>query len=113
MSQPTVRELHNQAMAITTPTLFTDMPDDEKRSLFRQGLELERQAADRIPNARESEPTRSILYRSASWMAVHAGEPDEALRLAREGLAGFPPPSVAAELHEVIAFVEHGTMPDE
>lgn len=112
MSQPTVRELHNQAMALTTPTLYTDLTDDEKRALFRQGLDLERQAADRIPRAQESEPTRAILYRSAAWMAVHAGEPDEALRLAREGLAGFPPPSVAAELDEVIAFVEHGTVPD-
>ena len=113
MSQPTVRELHNQAMAITTPTIFTDLTDDDKRSLFRQGLELERRAADRIARAQESEPTRSILYRSAAWMAVHAGEPDEALRLAREGLAGFPPQRVQAELDEVIAFVEHGTVADE
>ena len=49
------------------------------------------------------EPSRSILYRSAAWLAVHAGDLPRARTLARTGLAGHPSTDIAAELREVLA----------
>ncbi|HSH83397.1 MAG TPA: hypothetical protein VLA19_33100, partial [Herpetosiphonaceae bacterium] len=63
----------------------------------------EAQAADLVPEGAASEPTRSILYRSAAWLALQANLPDDAVRLAEHGLAGSPPPEIAAELAEALA----------
>ena len=56
-----------------------------------------------MPDGANSEPTRSILYRSAAWLALDANLPHEAIRLAERGLAGSPPPAIAVELEEALA----------
>jgi hypothetical protein len=107
----TVRELHDQAMALSmdADVLHQMKAADADRiaAMYADALTLERQAAERISIDPAHEPTRSILYRSAAWMAVKVGDTREAARLAREGLAGFPPASVEAELHDVLSAIEH------
>lgn len=56
---------------------------DAARELFRNALQLERDAAE----FESTEPSRSILFRSAAWLALEAEEPQEAERLAACGLA--------------------------
>ena len=101
----TVRSLHDEAMALAQLALVARHSGGQERAvaLAREAFGFEAQAADLVPAGVDSEPTRSILYRSAAWLALDAKLPDEAVRLAERGLAGSPPASIAAELNEVLA----------
>lgn len=57
---------------------------DAARALYAEALPLARAAAE----AEQTEPSRAVLYRSAAWVAVAAGDPREAYRLAEAGLSG-------------------------
>ena len=59
---------------------------------------LEKQAAEQS----QTEPTRSVLYRSAATLALDCGEYREAERLVAAALAGTPPEAIANELREVL-----------
>jgi hypothetical protein len=107
-----VREHHESAMRLAQDAQIAQAEGDAERALelARDASELEAIAASMVSKDRESEPTRSILYRSAATLAYQAGDLDQALRLVAEGLAGYPPPSVQAELkalYEDITLNEH------
>lgn len=71
---------------------------EEARAHYARGLALEREAA----LAELSQPLRGILFKSAAWLAMNANLRDEALRLARLGLAEDDvPEGVRAMLQEV------------
>lgn len=71
----------------------------EARKCFAQALALERAVA----SEESTEPSRSILYRSAAWLALEAEEPREAERLGALGLSGSNVPDrVADELRAVM-----------
>ena len=101
----TIRSLHDDALALVQLALVARHSGDQERAvaLAREAFGFEAQAADLVPAGVDSEPTRSILYRSAAWLALDARLPDEAVRLAERGLTGSPPGSIAAELKEVLA----------
>ncbi len=101
----TVRSLHDEAMELAQLALVARQTGDQERAaaLTLEAFGCEAQAADLVPEGVDSEPTRSILYRSAAWLALQANLPDEAVRLAKQGLAGSPPPEIAAELEEALA----------
>jgi len=83
---------------------------EPSKQLFRSALVLEREAAEMLPATRDSEPSRSILFRSSASMAFNAGDYVTAERLVGNGLAGFPPLDVRAELqdlYEDINFMRH------
>ncbi len=108
----TVRELHNQAMQLAQQALLARQSGDFERAeiLARQALPIEVQAAERITKTLESEPTRSILYRSAASLAYQSNDFAKAQRLVAEGLAGNPPPRVEQELKDLfeqINFANH------
>jgi hypothetical protein len=70
----------------------------------------EAQAAELIPEGKSSEPTRSILYRSAASLAYQCKEFSIAVRLIAKGLSGFPTPQIEQELkdlYEQISFEDH------
>jgi hypothetical protein len=82
-----VNELHEQAM-----------------KLAEQAVALNRGAADREEQAAfgaEDEPTRSVLYRSAAWLALAADQPARAARLAQEGQRPETPAEILIELQDV------------
>ena len=90
-STDSVQNLHDAAMQVAHAA----------RDLNRQAAELETTAAMKIERIQENEPTRSILYRSAAWLWLRGDSPDRAEDCADEGLRGFPPPSIEAQLREV------------
>jgi hypothetical protein len=67
------------------------------RQLFQEALRKESQAASFVSEAPSSEPSRSLLYRSAASLAVDCGEFQEAQRLITEGLSRNTPLKIAQE----------------
>jgi hypothetical protein len=98
-----VRELHDKAMQLAQLALIArhDQEWEEAKSLARQSYEYEAQAAELIPKDKSSEPTRSILYRSAASLAYQCEEFGIAQRLIAKGLSGYPPPQIEQELKEL------------
>src|SRR6478672_4264795 len=114
----TVRELHDRAMKLSDRSLMArHIGDKEGATDFaRQALEFERKAAIQLSRDLEFEPTRSILFRSAATLAFDAEDYAEAARLTCEGILGYPPPEVRAELYELlerIRFAENAGFKDE
>lgn len=70
---------------------------DAAVQLFVQAFNLEFEAA----NLATKEPSRSVFFRSAATLALHARLYREAERAIALGLAGDPPPEIAEELREV------------
>ena len=68
--------------------------DAAAQPIYEQALALARGAAE----SEQTEPSRGIMLSSAGWLAINAGQPEEALRLADLGLAGRVPERVAANL---------------
>ncbi|MEK6302158.1 MAG: hypothetical protein AABO41_15720 [Acidobacteriota bacterium] len=108
----TVNDLHPKAMDLAESAfLYRNKGEMETaKGLFLEALALEQQAASLLPAVGESEPSRSVLYRSAASLAYNAGEFDTADRLVAYGLSGYPPPEVKAELknlYDEINFMRH------
>ena len=95
-------ELHDKAME---KTFFADL---ERRrgnanaamKLFEQALDLELKAIAQM--AEPTEPTHSILHRSAGWLALDCNRPRKAEWLAANALAHEPPPEIAEELRDLL-----------
>lgn len=98
-----VRDLHQQAMTLAQEALIARETGDKTRAaqLAARAFPLEQQAAHLIANSPASEPTRSILYRSAATLAYQAGDYATAQRLVAEGLAGYPAPRTEQELKDL------------
>lgn len=96
----TVRGLHDEAMKLSQLALVARHTGEEERAerLARQAYELETKAAELVPEGQASEPTRSILYRSAASLALQSKEYRIAQQLIAKGLSGYPPPRVEQEL---------------
>lgn len=92
--------LHDEAMAIADEGDRARRTGDhpEAREYFARAMALERRAAD----AETTQPSRSILYRSAAWLALEAEDAVEAERLAACGLSDREVPDrVKGELRAV------------
>ena len=108
----TVRELHDKAMNLAHLAMVARHGQvwEQAETLARQAYEYELQAAQLISEDQSSEPTRSILYRSAASLAYQCKEFAIAQRLIAKGLSGYPPPQVEEELkdlYEQINFERH------
>ncbi len=93
-------KLHHEAMARVDDALVLRRAGAHTRArdAFACALDLERRAAD----AETTQPSRSILYRSAAWLALEAEDAAEAERLAACGLADRDVPDrVKGELRAV------------
>ncbi len=98
-----IRELHKEAMDLAEMAFVAKLRGNLEKSdqLSRQAFEYEAQAARLVPDEPSSEPTRSVLYRSAASLALDCKEFREAERLIAAGLAGHPPEEIAGELREL------------
>lgn len=93
--------LHDQAMNYAHDAFILRLRDQKQADeLFQKAYVLELQAAESL-KATTREPSRSILYRSAAWLALHCTDYEGALYCAMVGLAGNPPADIRAELIEV------------
>ena len=107
-----IKELHNNAMDLAEKAFLLKKRGEQKEALllFKEALELEKTAAEYLPIKEESEPTRSILFRSAASLSFNAQEYDLAERLVAAGLSGFPPYEIKEELkslYEDVNFSRH------
>lgn len=96
----TVRELHDKAMHLSQLALVARETGDKTHAmeLAREALHYEMEAATLVPEDKASEPTRSILFRSAASLAYQCKEFQTSQQLIAKGLAGHPLPRVAQEL---------------
>ncbi len=108
----TVRELHDQAMEYAEKAIVCKIGGDiqSSKELFKKALDFEVEAANQLTINETAEPTRSILFRSAASLALNIEDFRYALRLASNGLAGYPPSEIQSELTDIleeIEFVRH------
>lgn len=78
---------HHKAMALA----------DKAMDAYRQAFEIERALSEDA----EFEPSRSILLRSAAWLAIKADRYSEAERLAKLGLSRDVGMATTLRLREV------------
>jgi len=108
----TIKELHDNAINLAEDAFHAQKSGREADAirLFADALELEQEAANSLPLSEESEPTRSILFRSAASLAFNSKNYELADRLIARGLSGFPPPEIMEELknlYEDVNFMRH------
>src|SRR5690606_33598490 len=68
----------------------------------QEAFKLEARAARLIAPSLESEPSRSVLLRSAATLALDCGNLTEAERLIALALSGHPPEPIASELRDLL-----------
>jgi hypothetical protein len=97
------RTLHEQAMEVAAEAFLLRRrgEGDKAKTLALEAMRLETKAAG-VLSPHDAEPARSVLYRSAATLALDAGEPKEAARLAHLGLGGHAPPEIEDELRAVL-----------
>ena len=97
-----VNELHDQAMKHSESALMARMRGETELAvrLSRQALKSEISAINAVHEY--SEPTYSILCRSAGTLALDCNDLRMAERLAAQALAKDPPPDVAQELRDLL-----------
>ncbi len=98
-SKRTPKELHRAAMAECDLADPAGRRGDavKQRIYLENALRLETLAAE---GARGAEPSKSILFHSATEIALELQEFNEAKRLALCGLSGDPPKDVAKALRQ-------------
>lgn len=103
----TVRTIHREAMHYASKALLAKQSNDREQALFlfQRAFDLERQAADLLVDTLSSEPTRSVLHRSAASLALECGNLEAGEQLAIRGLTGMPPKEIAEELRNILEMV--------
>ena len=94
---------HAQAMeaAFFADAARRDGNQEKAAELFAQALDWELRCLAEMKST--DNLTRSILHRSAGWLALDCGQPRLAEKLACAALAGDPDPAMAGQLREVLA----------
>ena len=98
-----VNILHREAMDLAELSQVAKLRGEVEQSnhLLRQAFVQESIAASLIANHWETEPTRSVLHRSAASLAIECGEFEIANRLIATALSGNPPAEIAEELQDL------------
>jgi len=110
MNNKNQNSLHDQAMHLANLAMNASKNDDAKQAkqYFQEAYLLEQQVAMSLVNDFEQEPSRSVLFRSAAYLALKAELYRDAERMAAFGLCGNPPSEIADELRDVFTqSVEH------
>lgn len=79
---------------------------DAARATSLQALESESRAAGLLAGNKNSEPTRALLFLSASRMAFNCGEVFRAKLLAMSGLVTHPPVELKKQLDDIVQLIE-------
>ena len=112
LKMPTRHDLHPKAMDLAELAFRHQRKGDNAKAkkYFREALDLECRAAFLLRPSKNSEPSRSILFRSAASLAYNAQDYVLGYCLVAHGLSGFPPPEIEEELknlYEDINFMRH------
>jgi hypothetical protein len=100
--------IHDKAMGLSHEADMAMIWKDESKAqlLYRQSLELEREAAYIYSERFDEEPVRTILYRSAASLAMLCHLYEEANLLIQQGESNSTPPYMATELKELKALIK-------
>ena len=96
---------HEQAMDLVESAVLERMRGNTERTkqLYLQALELELAAIQELEQRNDwTEPTWSVLHRSAGWIAFNSNQPRRAEQIAAKALAGDPHPEIAEELRDLL-----------
>lgn len=99
-----ISELHRAAMAMADQAAVSRRRGHRDLALefTRKAFALERDAASKVADDHQYEPTRSVLHRSAASLALECNEVREAERLVATALSGNPPDEIAEELRDLL-----------
>ncbi len=106
-----VRQIHQQAIAEVKQAneAYTQGELYAYRANMKNAFELEKKAALLLVNEFQSEPTRSVLFRSAASIALRISEYGEAVDLIRLALTGSPFDEIKDELLDLLNIVKNDT----
>ena len=96
---------HEQAMDLVENAVLERMRGNTERTeqLYVQALEHELAAIQELEQRNDrTEPTWSVLHRSAGWMAFNGNQLRRAEQIAAKALAGDPHPEIAEELRDLL-----------
>lgn len=96
---------HQRAMDLVEAAMLERMRGSPARTeeLYAEALELELAAIRELEERNDrSEPTWSVLHRSAGWMAFNSNQLRRAEQLAAKALAGDAHPKIAEELRDLL-----------
>lgn len=104
-----IEELHFQAMDIADDAFIARRKGlfEKAKQLSKEALYYEKEAALLLINETSIEPTRSVLFRSAGWLAFNAEEYEVARLMVNHALQGQPPFEIKEELHELMCEIEN------
>jgi hypothetical protein len=90
---------HDEAMNLSQDALVLKLKGQTGfLDMYAEAFEYEKKAAMIFLNALDSEPKRSIMFRSAASLAIQCGKFSEAEQMIEMGLAGNPPVEIITEL---------------
>ncbi len=97
-----VNELHKKAMefAYLATKKRDENHENESIAFSKQAFDYESAAAMMMYNT-DIEHTRSVLFRSAGWLAFNSGDAKMAQNMVNFGKAGKPHPEIRFELDEL------------
>ncbi len=99
-----IRSIHRKAidLAKQAKQSLDERDMEQYLALSKQAFELEREAAIELVNDFDSEPTRSVLFRSAATLAYNCGLYTEAGKLIFTALEGKPHTEIKTELNALL-----------
>lgn len=102
-----IQELHREAVKLAKEAQleFENENIIEYQTLIFQAYQLEKKAAEILKTNFESEPTRSILYRSAATLAFKCEDYTNSIDLITQALKGNPFEEIKTELLELLKTV--------
>lgn len=103
----TPRNLHRTAMEFCDEANRARRRGEPGQRLYLAlALHHESAAAELLPPKIDCEPTRSVLYLGAAWIAIELGRKNVAMKMARSGLEGRGDRVCRGELREVLEKAE-------
>jgi len=99
-----INTIHDEAMVIATNAYLLKCKKgniDEIIKLSKEAFLLEKEAAMMLINKKDAEPSRSILFKSAAFLAFDAMEYDECKNMIILALLGEPDLGVIEEMKEL------------
>lgn len=102
-----VRENHENAMKYAQMALVARENNDYDSAIDMslKALQYELSAVKLVPEGRESEPTRSILFNSAASLAYQSKQYKTAIQLIANGLSGFPSSEIQSEFMQLLELI--------
>lgn len=100
-----IDQLHNQAMDLAENAFLAQQQGDKTAfvQLSREAFLLERAAAMLLQNQLDAEPSRSILFKSAAFLAFDAQEYQECRDMITYTLLGKSDNVIKAEMNQLFA----------